>query len=434
MNKHLLDQLSAEEQPLAAQLQETAGKLQVSPAFEMELKKQLMDKYKTRTQPSGFNRFIPALGWAFAAVCAVFILNWTFRSLVPNLSAAQAETPTPQVTFEDQVHAGNICASPLAAGHNYGVALTNADQTAFSPLDEEEKIGELRSFAWSPDGSQLAVVGNTLGGGRIFFTASVDEPLHYTLSNPALNYLMEVAWSRDSQKLITWSVQNNTLVYVLDLTGNGITEIPLGMQLFGVPQFTPDGQSIVFTGADSSAWGLFEFKLDGSGTRLISSMVEHASAFTWSPDGNQLAYFLADRTLGEALLVAEDFSSGEKNVLATLPIPKGSGSSIPDIANLSWSASGKFLTFEFGRGVANRAIYLAYADGSGLVQLTDSGHAPAISADERCLAFISNKQVFLLDLSEVALDKTAPPPLLLAELPIGSSSADFRLDKLQWRP
>ena len=177
MNKHLLDQLSPDEQPLAAQLNETVGKLQVSPAFEMELEKQLMEKHKTRTQPSGFRRFVPALGWALAAVGAVFILNWTFRSLVPNLSPAQAETPTPQPTFEDQVRAGNICTGPLAAGHNFGVALTNADKTAFIPLDEEKTIGELRAFAWAPDGSQLAVVGNTTGGGRIYFTSSADEPL-----------------------------------------------------------------------------------------------------------------------------------------------------------------------------------------------------------------------------------------------------------------
>ena len=79
MNKNLLDQLPPDEQPLAAQLQKTAGRLQVAPAFEMELEKQLMEKHKTRTQPSGFNRFVPALAWAFAAVCAVFILNWTFK-------------------------------------------------------------------------------------------------------------------------------------------------------------------------------------------------------------------------------------------------------------------------------------------------------------------------------------------------------------------
>ena len=156
-------------------------------------------------------------------------------------------------------------------------------------------------------------------------------------------------------------------------------------------------------------------------------MVEDESGFAVSPDGTRLAYFLADRTLGEALLVVEDFSSGEKNVLATLPIPKGSGSSIPDIANLSWSQSGRLLAFEFGHGVGGRIIYLAYADGSGLVQLTDSGHAPAISADERCLAYTSNKQVFLLDLTS-----TNTTPLFLADLPAGRSIADFRLDKLGW--
>ena len=114
-------------------------------------------------------------------------------------------------------------------------------------------------------------------------------------------------------------------------------------------------------------------------------------------------------------------------VLATLPIPKGSGSSIPDVANLSWSRDGKVLVFEFGRSATDRVIYLANADGTGLVKLADSAYAPTLSATGDCLAYISNKQVYLLDLTS-----THATPLFLADLPAGRSIADYRLDKLQW--
>ena len=64
-----------------------------------------------------------------------------------------------------------------------------------------------------------------------------------------------------------------------------------------------------------------------------------------------------------------------------------------------------------------------------MVKVVDSAHAPTISADGNCLAYINGKQVFLLDLSS-----TQSEPLLLADLPATKGAADYRLDKLQWQP
>jgi Tol biopolymer transport system component len=172
-----------------------------------------------------------------------------------------------------------------------------------------------------------------------------------------------------------------------------------------------------------------ETKVDGSETRMISDLVENDGSFAWSQDGSHLAYVEMDRNLGEARLMVEDIKSNSKTTIASLPIPKGSGSSLPSSANLSWSSDGKSLVFEFGRGNSDRVIYLASAAGSGLVKLAESAHAPAISADGKCVAYINDKQVFLLDL-------TVPSalPVLLANLPAGRETSEFRLDKLGWRP
>ena len=387
-----------------------------------------MEKYQTKRQPahSWFTKFAMNAGWAFLAVSAVFLLSWMIRSLVPNISPASNATPTPVISFEADVRAGNRCHGPLAVAHNFSVASANQDKTGFITLDEQRAIGELRSLAWSPDGKQLALVGNTMGTGNIYLTDSQGSLLQPVLTNSELGYLMDVAWSHNGKQLLTWSLQDNTAVYVMNTDGTGLAEFPLGMQLFGAPQFTPDGKSITFYGADSTSDGLFEVRLDDMQTRMISAMVEDESGFSWSPDGAQLAYIEKNRNLGEAHLVLEAFN-GNKVVIATLPIPKGSGSSLPDAANLSWSRDGKFLVFEFGRSATDRVIYLANADGTGLVKLADSAYAPTLSADGDCLAYISNKQVYLLDLTS-----TNATPLFLADLPAGRSIADYRLDQLQW--
>jgi Tol biopolymer transport system component len=411
--------------------------MQPSPAFEWDLETQLLDAAKTKTQPGqGWHgKIVPAVRWAILAFCAVFLLNWTIRSLVPGSPPVAGGTSKPEDSFEDNIRQGNICTGPLAAAHGFAVFLTNQDKTRFVMLDEQKEIGELRSFAWSPDGGQLAIFGNTTGQGNIYLTDSAGDPLQPVLSDSEVGYLRDAAWSRDGKQLLMWSSQNNSVVYLVNADGTSFVERGLDAQIFSTPQFAPDNKSIIFYGADSSlASGLLEAMLDGSQTRMISTLVEDESGFAWSSDGSRLAYFEMDRDLGEAHLVAEEIATGVKVVPATLPIPKGSGSSLPESANLSWSPDGKALAFEFGRGATDRAVYLAHTDATGPIKVADSAHAPAISADGRCLAYISNKQVFLMDLTGLSLTSKTATLVLLADLPAGRAIADFRLDKLQWRP
>ena len=444
MNKELLNQLPADEQFIAAEINSTADSMKLSQAFQWELEAQLMDQAKRTMQPAGgwLTKIMARVGWAIAAICAAFLLNWTIRSLIPVQPGAAGNTLNPEASFEEKLRQRNICSGPLALAHGFAVFLTNQDKTGFVTLDEGKSIGELRSFAWSPDGRQLAIVGNTTGRGNIYLTNSTGNPLQPVLADSELGYLMGTSWSQDGKLLVTWSLQNNKFVYLLNANGTGFVERDVPVQIFETPQFTPGHESITFYGADSSLGdGLFQTMLNSSRTTnsspttMISDLVEDEGSFAWSPDGLRLAYVEMDRSLGEANLVVQSrVDTGDKVVIASIPIPKGSGSSIPSSANLSWSADGKSLVFDFGRGAFDRAVYLAYADGTGLVKVVDSAYAPAISADGKCLSYISNKQVFLLDLTGVSVGSTTSAPILLADLPAGRGSADYRLDKLQWRP
>ena len=438
MNKELLNQLPADEQLVAVKLSSVAEQMKLSQSFQWNLETQLRAAYQSKKEAGQKSRplnILSPIGWAIATICSVLLLSWIVRTLLPELQVAAGPTVTQEVSFETNVRAGNICAAPLAVGHNFSVSLTNQDKTGFVMLDEGKTIGELRSFAWSPDGRQLAIVGNTTGQGNIYLTNSTGKPLQPVLANSELEYLMATSWSQDGKLLVTWSVQNNKVVYMLNTNGIGFVKRDLPVQIFETPQFAPGHESITFYGADSSLGdGLFQTMLNSSRTTMISDLVEDEVSFAWSPDGLRLAYIEMDRRLGEANLVVHKVDTGDKVVIASIPIPKGSGSSIPSSANLSWSSDGKALVFDFGRGASDRAVYLAYSNGTGMIKVADSAHAPAFSADGNCLAYISDKKVFLLGVRGISLTSTTAIPWFLAELPTGRSIADYRLDKLQWRP
>lgn len=430
MNKEILDQLPADEQPVAAKLNSTAENMKVPQTFQWTLESQLMNAYENKSKPTNnwFPKIIATAGWAALAIGGFILLNWGIRSLVPSEQITPGASNT-EVSFETQVKQGDICAGPLALAHNFSVSLTNEDKTGFLPLDKEKNIGEMRSFNWSTNGKQLAILGNTTGNGNIYITDTSGTSLQPVLANSELGYLFEFAWSRDGKQFVTWSSQNNKKIYLLKLDGTGLIEKQLNVQIIGAPQFSPDGSSIVFYGATPTASGLFELYFIDLGIGGIGPSVESASSYAFSPNGAHLAYMEYDHDLGEADLLSEDMITRDRTLLGTLPIPKGSGSSVPDTANLSWSQDGTKIVFEFGRSVEDRAIYIANADGSGMVKMVDSAYAPTISSDGNCLAYIRDKQVFIIDLAN-----SSSAPLFLADLPSGRSASDFRLDKLQWSP
>jgi WD40 repeat protein len=433
MNKELLDQLAPDEQSAALQLSSAAEEMHLSPDFQWKLETELMDAYtsnKAGKRSSSFMRFLVPVGWAILAVCGVLLLNWALRTLLPEVQVATGATPTPAPSFETSVRTGTVCRGPLAVAHGFDVFLSNPDKTSLVSVDKGKTIGELRSFAWSQDGKQLAILGNSIGRGNIYLMDATGSQLRPVLSNSELGYLMDIAWSRSGEEFVMWSVQNNKVLYLMNADGSGLVEKQLNVQILGTPKFAPDGLSVVFYGAEATSSGLFEMVLVDAQALLINSSVAGESSYAFSPDGSHLAYMEYDRDLGQARLVSEDLTARELAVLGTLPIPKGSGSSVPQTANMSWSADGKSIVFDVGRGAFDRVIYLAHTDGTGMLQVAEAGYAPAISSDGKCLAYIGGKKVYLLDF----VNSQTSTPMLLADLPTGRAIADYHLDELQWKP
>ncbi len=363
------------------------------------------------------------------------------ETALPPVFTATATAPQPTkipTQFEVDVQSGKICKGSLAVEHSFSVFVTDADKSGLVELDEQRSVAELRSFSWSPDGRQLAIVGNNMGDGNIYVFSAGDDQLRPLISDPAVtssrefDYLDDVRWSDDGQVLITWGHPQNSEIYLVQKNGSGFTPKHLPLKFLEMPQFAPGNLSLVFYGADQSGAGLFRVDLNNDQVQKMNAQVGAAGSFAWSQDGTRLAYIETDRQKGEARLVIGDQAT--ETVIAALPGAKGSTSSKAGAANLNWSPDGKLVVFELEDGGATTSgpsIYLAFTGGSQVTKLAESAHAPAISADGRCLAYIRDKQIFLLDLAAAGSDAE---PALLADLPKGRGPDGRVLDELQWQP
>lgn len=432
MNNENRSQIPGDLDTVAKELASIAENLVVAAGFQSSLESQLVEAHRVKipAKPMWTAKILPSLAWAAIVFFALIFLNWAVRSLIPTDQPGTERGADPDILSGAVVPKDETCRGQLAAAHGFSVFLTDVNNPGFVDLDGEKQIGELRYLAWSPDESKLAIVGNTRGNGNLYLWNPDINHLEPVISNSEFGYLMGTAWSHDGAQLVTWEIDNRSALQLIAISGAEQAKIDLPMQFFETPQFAPDDESILFFGADSSSSGLFQVMLGNLQVTMISPLVEEEGNFAWSRDGSRLAYFEMDRSLGEARLVVDD--RGSNSVIASLPIPTGSGSSIPNSANLSWSPDGKFLVFDFGRYVSDRSVYLAYADGTGLAKIVGPAHAPAVSENGKCLAYINDEQVFLV---EFASDKPGPDttsPELLAELPTSRGRADIRLDKLQW--
>jgi Tol biopolymer transport system component len=138
--------------------------------------------------------------------------------------------------------------------------------------------------AWSPDGRQIAFVGqdNTL------YTAQRDGSARRQVSNNPDEKLGPPVWSPDGQYLAyIWNDQ--TLKSHLDLIKAASLEIKTDvLSNYDVltPVWAPDSQSLLFTTRTDA---LYIYSLSGE-LRLLSEKLNHKSAPVWAPDGKTIAF------------------------------------------------------------------------------------------------------------------------------------------------
>jgi Tol biopolymer transport system component len=278
------------------------------------------------------------------------------------------------------------------------VALTRAFRTGERPADEPTPrpqgiFSEVGGWIAYGDGEGIWAVNPTRSGDpedRIQLSDSPGEPL---------------AWSSDGSKLLIWrssdraSLHNWTGLFVLNADGTE-TRVAVGHRIEGsvshvigggTPDeaggsFSPDGSQVVyeddtFRPASGGGWnvlasGIYVVQAEGGTPQLLrKSATETVDAPTFSPDGEQIAYFDGYGDMGTSIWIMNADGSDARELVVVKGLwPVG----------LVWSPDGSRLAFSAGPG---RLVWVVGADGSGLTSVISHGVNPQWSPDGSRIAY-----------------------------------------------
>ena len=227
-------------------------------------------------------------------------------------------------------------------------------------------------------------------------------------------------------------------IYTINPDGTAMTQLthlPATLFELWLPNFSPDGQRIVF-GYGSSAGGLADVCVaNADGTGIVQLTHDASNLFAhWAPDGNHIIFDKLSLLTGQ-LVVATMRADGSDVVPLTNSFQLGNyggiytpdgkqigfGSSIGGLVTAAWimdadghnqkrltspgieasaiwdiSPDGQKLVFwSHNTGTLPYAIYTINLDGGGLKQLTHSGFhhdlQPSFSPDGNKIVFVSDR-------------------------------------------
>jgi Tol biopolymer transport system component/DNA-binding winged helix-turn-helix (wHTH) protein len=162
-------------------------------------------------------------------------------------------------------------------------------------------------------------------------------------------------------------------------------------------QYSPDGKRIALASLRSGIEGVWISADDGSNLVQISNPHEESGSPQWSPDGNKIAFDSRPRGLWE--IYVADAAGGKPGKLVT---------NISDVIRPHWSRDGKWIYFR-AQEPGRVGIYRCPAVGGDAIAVThDAGVSLQETFDEKTMYFVSTfSKPVLREMSLSALPGTA---------------------------
>lgn len=251
----------------------------------------------------------------------------------------------------------------------------------------------------------------------VSLNTGADEPDGYTIvgdgsnEGSAFNNVRDLAYDNTGAQI----------VFIRDVDADGITapevfiasadDPDAATQLTtirstdtGYPSFSPDGSLIAFSSSGSGEnEEIYLMNVDGSGLRSLTEneFINRDPAF--SPISNSIVYTSDQDSPGLTELYVMTLPEDVAQDPTVRRLTNTSGSNY----SASWSQDGRYLVFASDRGGASDIYLMEFESGGtgNLVTLGDGdaeNRSPAVSADGRWIAYISNReddlfQTYLVD-------------------------------------
>ncbi len=252
-------------------------------------------------------------------------------------------------------------------GDNSKVMVMNADGS--NQTDLTSGFGEFSYPAWSPDGKRLSMRINDIGGIAIMDLQASGNVLSGIQPTTIFSEFSDAPdWSPDGNQLVfmaSGSTGWDLNLYTVD--SSNVSQIPSISPWFRDPKWSPDGQKILF-GADVDNNGnsdIYLVNLDGSGLTRLTSNDYYEGSPNWSPDGQRIV-FSANANENQDLFIMNLDGTGLMQLT----------SDPADEFDAAWSPDGTRIAFVSTRNDTNFGnnyeIYVINSDGSAEMRLTNN--------------------------------------------------------------
>lgn len=185
-----------------------------------------------------------------------------------------------------------------------------AGSTRPSPLNLRE--GTNFAAQVSPDHKKIAI--DTLGVLWVL-PASGGEARRLTSD---LFDVSQPNWSPDGQTLVFQSYRDGVFnLWTIRPDGGGLRKLTEGPYDHREPRWSPDGRSIAFSSDVSGSYGIYVYDVTSGTIAVVANSAEEEYEPTWSPDGTRLAFVTANTRIDVVTL-----RSGARSVLVQVTKPE----------------------------------------------------------------------------------------------------------------
>ncbi len=254
------------------------------------------------------------------------------------------------------------------AGEKSEIYLMNADGTNWRRLTETEGTPFLPD--WSPDGHYLTFSADHGDIPNIYVIAADGSNQHKLTSDDTSDVVPR--WSPDGEKIVFASFREDAYdIYTINRDGTGLTRLTDQPEAEWHPVWSPSGQQIAFVAGSMNengsidAYDVYVMNSDGTNRRRLTNFAadDFRPGLAWSPDGKKLAFAVKSETRTDLYTVGVD---GTDLTQVTTSVNVG--------FNFDWSAAGRRLAFSTYPNEQGRSdVFIVDADGTNLRRVTEAG-------------------------------------------------------------